>query len=398
MAKRREVDKLSELLANFNGDLLGDELPRQFTDDSIKVERIVLDLVRPDPVQPRRVLPDRVHHAFHNNQLTPSQALREVVQIAQVAARQRGRPFSNLLELLPDPERDEEPDIKLTPEEILLRDLVNLAVTIRDDGQVNPITVIDVTQGVIRMYRIETGERRYWAAWLLRDFLPGYEGDGMLDCIVVPATSATVFRQAKENTARSGLSAVAMARQAALLLLYVHGYEIPTYPVTNDFYRQALELDLKGKREFTPAIYAAMGGMDKKRFSRYKSLLRLADDAMELADRHRIDEARLRYVVQLDPLDQIELIHQIVQFDLSRKQVQELIENFGEDPNQRIDDEPHSRPVIQLAKIMNSKNLPDPRGLASYLMSQEQNTNLARARLQTLREILSQAEKYLANQ
>jgi len=142
-------------------------------------------------------------------------------------------------------------------EEILLRDLVNLAVTIRDDVQVNPITVIDVTQGVTRMYRIETGERRYWAAWLLRDFLTGYKGDGMIDCVVVPSTRATVFRQAKENTARQGLSAIAMARQAALLLLAVNEYEIPDYAVNNDFYRQAL--DLRIPRCSGEAIYSAMG-------------------------------------------------------------------------------------------------------------------------------------------
>ncbi|MEO0562918.1 MAG: ParB N-terminal domain-containing protein [Chloroflexota bacterium] len=183
MAKKQESDKLSELLASFNGDLL-DDTPQQFTDESINVERILLDLVRPDPVQPRRVLPDRIHHEFHNNRLTPSQALRDLVQVVQVASRQRGQPFSNLLELLPNPDRDEHVDAKLTPEEKLLRDLVNLAMTIRDDGQVNPITVIDVTQGMTRLYRIETGERRYWAGWLLRDFLPGYDSDGMIDCIV----------------------------------------------------------------------------------------------------------------------------------------------------------------------------------------------------------------------
>jgi hypothetical protein len=56
---------------------------------------------------------------------------------------------------------------------------VNLAVSIRDDDQVNPLRVVDVSQGVTRLYRIETGERRYW---LLRDFLEGYEGDGMVGC------------------------------------------------------------------------------------------------------------------------------------------------------------------------------------------------------------------------
>ena len=33
-----------------------------------------------------------------------------------------------------------------------------------------------------------------------------------------------------------------MARQSALLVLTVHGYEIPSHAVSNDFYRQALDL------------------------------------------------------------------------------------------------------------------------------------------------------------
>jgi hypothetical protein len=128
--------------------------------------------------------------------------------------------------------------------------LVTLAITIRDDGQVNPVTLVDATEGVTRQYRIETGERRYWASWLLRDFIPSYTGDGMIPCIIISAQQASPFRQAKENTARSGLTAVAMARQAALLLLTVHGYEIPASAVTNDFYRESLDLSLQSKQEF----------------------------------------------------------------------------------------------------------------------------------------------------
>jgi hypothetical protein len=336
MAKKNDTDKLSELLASFNGDLLGDDLPQQFNDDVIKVERILLDLVRPDPIQPRRVLLDKIHHDFHDSRLTPSQALREMVQIAQVAARQRGRPFANLLELLPDPERDES-DTKLTPEEKLLRELVNLAVTIRDDGQVNPITVVDVSQGATRLYRIETGERRYWAAWLLRDFLSGYESDGMIDCIVVPADRSSVFRQAKENTARKGLSAIAMARQAALLLLTVNGHEIPGYAVTNDFYRQALELRIpRGAGE---AIYAAMGGIDKRRFGQFKDLLKLCDDAIELADRHQLDERTLRHVACLSFEDQVEMIQQIIQFGLTSRQVEAIITQGPQDTEVTAEDD-----------------------------------------------------------
>ena len=309
MPPKHQSQRIDDLLGSVTEELLLGN-PQQFEDSSIRVERLLLEMVRPDPVQPRRVLPEQLHFAFHNNRLTPTQALKELVQLVQVAARQRGRPFNNVLELLPnaEDEREDETDVKLSPEETLLRDLVNLAVTIRDDGQVNPLTVVDVSQGVMRQFRIETGERRYWATWLLRDFIPSYDGDGMIPCIIIPAERSSVFRQAKENTARSGLSAIAMARQAALLLLTVHGYQIPDAAVPNDFYRQALELDLRGKREYTDAILSAMGGIKRAQFSLIKSLLRLSDEAIELADRHDIEEGKLRHVVSVDPAYHIEIV------------------------------------------------------------------------------------------
>jgi hypothetical protein len=286
-----------------NENLLGDVALEMFGsdevrlhDDSLRVEYILLDLVRPDPVQPRRVLPEHIYWAFHSQEITPSQALRELIQVAQLAAQQQGRPFTNVLDLL-GTEDEELPHF--SPEEQLVRDLVNLAVTIRDDGQVNPLTVVEVSQGVVRQYRIETGERRYWATWLLRDYIPGYESDGTIPCIIISSDRSSAFRQARENTARSGLSAIALARQAALLLLAVHGYDIPDGAVSLDFYRQALDLDLRSKREFTADILAAMGGMSRQQFSRTKLLLRLSDEALELADHHQLDEGLLRPVIGL---------------------------------------------------------------------------------------------------
>ena len=136
-------------------------------------------MVRPDPVQPRRVLPEAIHFAFHSNRLTPTQALRELVQLVQIAARQRGRPFNSVLNCCRAPMMNETRKSTccvFRQKNNCCVDLVNLAVTIRDDGQVNPLTVVDVSQGVTRLFRIETGERRYWATWLLRDFIPEYTG------------------------------------------------------------------------------------------------------------------------------------------------------------------------------------------------------------------------------
>jgi hypothetical protein len=390
------TSRMDDLLASVTGDLLGD-LPQAFADNAIRVERILLEMVRPDPVQPRRVLPEHIHLAFHNNRATPTQALRELVQLVQIAARQRGRPFNNVLELLPnaDDEHEEDKNVALSPEEQLLHDLVNLAITIRDDGQVNPLTVVDVSQGVTRLFRIETGERRYWATWLLRDFIPNYTGDGMIPCIIIPANRSSVFRQAKENTARSGLTAVALARQAALLLLTVHGYEIPAYAVGNDFYRQALDLDLRAKREYTDMILSAMGSIKRGQFSYIKGLLRLSDEALELADRHDIEEKKLRYVTNIASDYHAEVVRQIIDFNLTSKQVKELCEGEALDGSQDDAFEKVSPAALKLAKVTQAISATTPQELARALMHQEKDAAIARARLQAMKKLIGETEHYL---
>jgi hypothetical protein len=356
-------------------------------------------MVRPDPVQPRRVLPEQLHFAFHNNRLTPTQALKELVQLVQLAARQRGRPFNNVLELLPNPDEkgDEDQSVHLSPEEQLLHDLVNLAITIHDDGQVNPLTVVDISKEVTQQFRIETGERRYWATWLLRDFVTGHNSDGMIPCIIIPAERSSVFRQAKENTARSGLSAIAMARQAALLLLTVHGYEIPSQAVSNDFYRQALDLDLRSKREYTEAILAAMGSINKTRLAQYKALLHLNDEAIELADRYGIDERKLRHVITLAQEYHTEVVRQIIDLNLTAKQVEELCEG---DLHESSDEEQDKVPAIALkiAKATQTTTSALPQDIARALLRLEGDTSLARARLQAMRKLLTDVERFLVDE
>jgi hypothetical protein len=399
MPPKKDSTRIDDLLASVTADLL-EGGPQTFQDNSLRVERILLEMVRPDPVQPRRVQPEQIHLAFHSQRLTPTQALKELIHSVQVAARQRGQPFQNVLELLPsaDDEREEDIETKLSPEEQLLRDLVNLAVTIRDEGQVNPLTVVDVSQGVTRLFRIETGERRYWATWLLRDFMPHYTGDGMIPCLIIPAEKASVFRQAKENTARSGLSAVALARQAALLLLVVHGYDMPDTVVTNDFYRQALEINLRGKREYTDAILSAMGGMNRSQFSRYKSLLSLSDEALELADRHGIEEHKLRYVLPLDSEFHVEILRQIIDLDLMTKQIQQICEGEPTQTAIATNEETLSKQAIKVARALRGSTETTAYELAHALIYQERSVPLAKARIQTLRRLLDEADDLLSRE
>lgn len=355
---KRNLDRAMNLLEEMNSDFFGNAIalnePVGMVDTRAYISRILLERVRPDPVQPRRVLPDELHTAFHTERITPINALREIVRVAKISARQKGRPFENVLDILGKPE---EQDVEITdysPEERLLHELVTLAVSIRNDGQVNPITVVEVEHNGYPFYRIETGERRYWASYLLNEFFPDYSGDRMIDCVIIPPERYSPFRQARENSAREGLSAIAMARQAALLVITVNNAPIPDQAVNNDFYRQALEMRIP--REFADLVYNAMGGIGRAQFSLIKNLLRLSDEALELADRHHIEEKKLRYVLQIPELDHVEVIRQIISYNLTGSQVKELCESVPEEQDGGIEiiDEPSMPIPPHIKKLVRS--------------------------------------------
>lgn len=399
MPPKRSIDRIAAILDDIGeSGKLDDHFGVPLQDDRLKVEHLPITLVYPDPAQPRRVLPETIYTAFYQHRLTPVQALREFIQMVGVVARQKGRPFTNILDLLPNSNEDasdtEPEDFKPTPEETLLRELVTLAVTIRDDGQVNPLTVVDRSEGVTQLFKIETGERRYWATWVMMEFLPGYQGDGTLPCIIVLNQTASVFRQAKENTSRTGLNAIALARQAALLILHVHGIEPPEDgPVPNDFYRQALDLDLQGKREYTCDILTAMGGISRVHFSRLKGLLKLSDEALELADRYSIDEFRLRPSLSLEPEYHLQVVRQIIDFNLSARQVQELCE----EPTEQDSPEPLAKPSRHAVQFARSVLKSDKKGVEEvvYAMLTEENDHrIIKMRWQ---DFVSQVEALLEN-
>jgi hypothetical protein len=103
----------------------------------------------------------------------------------------------------------------------------------------------------------------------------------------------------------------------------------PRLCLGNDFYRQALSLDLRSNREYTDAILNAMGGMAKSQFSRIKALLQLSDEAVELADRYNLEEYRLRPVVGVASEYHSEIVRQIIDFNLTSKQIKDLCDGDG---------------------------------------------------------------------
>jgi len=315
----------------------------EITGSGIKVISIVLDRIRPDPAQPRRVLPEVIRSEFLMGHMNARQALERWEALVAEEAMWLGRPRPDWKALLDRNPEDRSEDTGVDPanppgpEEELLRSIVATAATIRHGGQVSPITVVEVDGG--SYYRIETGERRYWAHhWLNTWVSNSFE---QIQCLVIP--HASPWRQAAENTSRENLSAMALARQLATLLLDLYGIH-PDYsgPISNDWYRQAL--DYRVPRGEGENIRAALGGIERSQFSRIQSLLRLPDSIWELADRYRLEEKRLRYILKVeDEALQLQLLRLMIEQNLSAERVQQLVESRNLQAK-LADDEAHLEP------------------------------------------------------
>ena len=89
-------------------------------------------------------------------------------------------------------------------------------------------------------------------------------------------------------------------------------------------------------------------------------------------------------------------MRQIIDFNLSSKQVKELCESDGVVTSSE-DDPPDKIPAaaLKLAKVAQSTNSTSPQDLARALLQQEGDVSLARARLQAMRKLLGETEKLL---
>jgi hypothetical protein len=123
------------------------------------------------------------------------------------------------------------------------------------------------------------------------------------------------------------VSAIALTRQLATLLLDLYDIQ-PDYsqPISNDWYRQAL--DYRVPRGEGETLRAALGGIGRSQFSRIQALLALPDPVWELADRYRLEEKRLRYLLRIDePALQYQVAREIIRHDLSAERTKQLVES-----------------------------------------------------------------------
>jgi len=100
----------------------------------------------------------------------------------------------------------------------------------------------------------------------------------------------------------------------------------------------------------------------------------------------------LRQVLDVSPEEQGEIVRHIINFNLTAKQVKEMCQPTEEKIGQGDDLPKHTR---QLVKLMKSISSSTPQDIARGLLDQEADMDIARARLNSLRRLLDEAEGYL---
>lgn len=302
----------------------------QSDDNRGGAQSLPLDSVRPDPGQPRRLLPEDLAGAVSSGRLAPAQAIRQWLERPEAGRGQRRR------------------------------ELRRLADSIASQGLINPITVRRslpdevVAAGV--EYLIVTGERRYWAfALLLFEGRVITAGDETLHPTHIPAlvsSSGITIRahQLVENLHREDINAVEKARGLWALRYELSGMSSSPQPdKTGDEVNHGSPPPI-GAGEVnhgSPALVPWSQVSDLLGISqRYRiyltSVLDLAPEALAIVADHSLAERAIRPVVQRlkeRPDLQVEALQQLVTWQQastdadtpgapSTKAVQALVESL----------------------------------------------------------------------
>ena len=171
--------------------------------------------------------------------------------------------------------------------------VINLAASIHRDGLSNAITVAKLDNN---QYMIETGERR-WLAYHLLDIFFEDQDYSKIPARLVEEVS--IWRQAAENNARDNLNAISRARQLAILLMDLYGYDnfqpMNNFEHEQDFYAQVADgNDFPVPRGKGEQVVTAMGFKNTVQIRQYRKLLRLTNQEWDFADDNDWTERQIR--------------------------------------------------------------------------------------------------------
>jgi ParB-like chromosome segregation protein Spo0J len=221
-----------------------------------------VDMIMPDPGQPRRLLPETISKKLQRGQISASQALQEWTQLVETGQTS--------------------PAIKKA-----WQDVVKLADSIARQGLINPITIRPASPEQVAAginYLIVTGERRWWAHVLLttqdRPIREGHEevAPDRIKASLAPEGTPIRAHQMIENLIREDISLIEKA---------------------NGIYALRDELEkLSTEQKVTWHDVESLLGISRTYRTRLLKVLALSYDAQALIEENNLTERTVRPITE----------------------------------------------------------------------------------------------------
>ncbi|MDD3949270.1 MAG: hypothetical protein PHT43_07380 [Anaerolineaceae bacterium] len=230
------------------------------------VYRVPVSMIRPDRFQARLLLPLPLRSSFYSGQRTWRDTVGDWIALAKSDRLNR----------------------RLIDELIVLGDSLN------DTGQIKPVTGQVVNEDGRDVFRMLTGERRFWATAIQAVLSESAEEPYVLALI---DNQPSLEKQIAENMAYKALTPVGKARAAARLVLEANQIEPAEGEQENEYFRRVAEMRLND--EIKDSLQKNLQ-LERTYFGRLMKFFELPEASLELADRAEMPERVLREIMRYD--------------------------------------------------------------------------------------------------
>lgn len=230
------------------------------------VYRVPLAMIKPDRFQARFLLPFELREAFFRQEIDWEETVRKWMALA---------------------EQD-----RLVRREI--EELIALGDSLHDTGQIKPITGQVITEDGREVFKMLTGERRFWAT-AFQSVLSGRKDEPYVLAII--DNQPSLEKQIAENMAYKALTPVGKARAAARIVLESNGIQPNESFDEYSYFRQVLDVRLSDE---TKDMLLKTLQLERTYYGRLMKFFELPQDLLEICDRAEMPERVLREIMQYD--------------------------------------------------------------------------------------------------
>lgn len=230
------------------------------------VYRVPLSMVRPDRFQARLILPLALRKDFYSGMTTWNEAVRNWFELAR-----NDRLIAQGIE-----------------------ELTVLGESLHDTGQIKPVTGQVVGENGHDVFRMLTGERRFWAT-AIKAVQEGQADEPYVLALI--DNQPTLEKQIAENMAYKALTPVGKARAAARLVLESHQIQPGENETETTFFRRVADVRLD---DGTKDMLQKTLQMERTYFGRLMKFFELDENELEIADKSEMPERVLREIMQYD--------------------------------------------------------------------------------------------------